>query len=123
MKTPINIANEFLDLTNNKHDIAGAMALVASDIHFVGPVMELKGAQEYKGILEKFLPLHAGWKKFAEFGNGSEACVIDEIYIKAPAGDTITLKISEWFKVLDGLIVSHAIYYDPREFMKAFRMQ
>ena len=61
MKTPINIVIEFLNLTNNKHDIAGAMELMASDVHFVGPVMETKGAQEYKGILEKFLPVHAGW--------------------------------------------------------------
>ena len=32
-------------------------------------------------------------------------------------------KIAEWFKVRDGRIVKHAIYYDPREFIKAFGMQ
>lgn len=123
MNTPMSIVNEFLDLTNNKHDVAGAVELMASDIHFVGPVMELNGAQEYKRILERFLSVHVGWKKLAEFENRSDACVIAEIYIKTPAGSTITLKIAEWFIVRDGKISEHRIYYDPREFMTAFGMQ
>lgn len=123
MKTPMNIVNEFLDLANNKRDIAGAVALMANDIHFIGPVMELKGTQEYKDILERFLSVHAGWKKLAEFENSGDVCVIDEIYIKTPVGSTITLKVAEWFIVRDGKIAEHTIYYDPREFVKAFGMQ
>lgn len=123
MKTPLNIVNEFLELTNDKHDVSGALELMAKDIHFIGPVMEVRGAQEYKGILEKFLPVHAGWKKLSEFSNGDEVCVIDELYLKTPAGGDLTLKLSERFSVKDGKISKHEIYYDPRAFMKAFGMQ
>lgn len=121
-KTTLSVVNDFLDLTNTRHDIAGAVALMASDIHFSGPVMEVKGAQEYRGILERFLSVHTGWRKLAEFENGAEACVIDDIYIKTPAGGDLTLRIAEWFKVIDGRIASHTIYYDPREFAQAFGM-
>ncbi len=73
MKSPLNIVNEFLKLTNDKHDISGALTLMAKDIQFIGPVMEVRGAQEYKQILEKFLPVHAGWKKIAEFENARKS--------------------------------------------------
>lgn len=120
MNTPLSVVEKFLELTNDKHDIAGAAKLMAKDIRFAGPVMEFQGAQEYKAVLEKFLPVHAGWRKLAAFEKGGEACVIDELDLKSPAGGTVTLKVSEWFKVKDGLITDHAIFYDPREFAKAF---
>ena len=121
-KDPLSIVNAFLDLTNNKRDIAGALALMAGDVHFVGPAMETRGTAAYGQVLEKFLPVHTGWKKLAEFENGSEVCVIDEIYLAAPAGGTVTLKIAEWFTVRDARITRQVIYYDPREFLQAFGM-
>lgn len=123
MKTPLGIVNRFLELTNDEHDIPAALALMASDIHFVGPVMEVRGPQDYGKVLEQFLPVHAGWKKIAEFENGEDVCVVDEIYLKTPTGAGLTLKIAERFSVRDSRISKHEIYYDPRAFMKAFGMQ
>jgi limonene-1,2-epoxide hydrolase len=122
MRSAISIVNEFLELTNIKHDIGAAVSLMADDIHFVGPVMAVRGAQEYRSILERFLPVHAGWRKLAELESVKNVCVIDEIDIEPPSGKRFTMKLSEWFEVREGRIVTHAIYYDPREFMRAFMM-
>jgi len=122
MKTPLEIVNKFLELTNDKKDIAGAVELMADDITFTGPTLKTKSAQEYKALLEQFLAFHAGWKKYAEFENGDQVVVIDGIFIKTPAGETITLSLTEWFKISNGKITEHKVYYDPREFLKAFGM-
>ncbi len=42
--------------------------------------------------------------------------------LKTPSGTVITLQIADWIRVAEGKIVEQRIYYDPREFAKAFGM-
>jgi limonene-1,2-epoxide hydrolase len=122
MGKAIQIVDKFLNLTNNKKDITGAANLMADDITFVGPAIQISGAKEYVALLEKFLSCHAGWEILKQFENGDDVCVIDKIIVTTPMDGAITLSLAEWFKVSGGKIHEHRVYYDPREFMKAFGM-
>jgi hypothetical protein len=42
--------------------------------------------------------------------------------IATPAGGEITLELTDWIQVVNGKVARQKIYYDPREFAKAFGM-
>ena len=96
------------------------MKLLTDDIVFVGPAQQTWGKDAYIQLLTMFLPAHAGWKVYQRFENGADACIIEDILVKTPAGAAITLSLAEWFKVSGGKIAEHRVYYDPSEFMRAF---
>ena len=120
MKKPIEIVEEFIQLTNEDHDIEGAIELMAEDIKFVGPAIQCNNKEEYKAVLEQFIPTHSGWKKHQIFEKDNEVCFIEDIYLTTPQNKEITLELSEWFKVSNGRIIEHKVYYDPTEFNNAF---
>lgn len=120
MKKPLEIVEEFMRLTNENHDIEGAVRLMAEDIKFIGPVNHCNNKDEYRALLEQFMPLHIGWKKHQAFEKDNQVCFIEDIYISTPQKKKITLELSEWFKVTEGKIKEHKVYYDPTEFMRAF---
>jgi ketosteroid isomerase-like protein len=122
MNTPLEIVREFLLRTNDRGDISGAVELMAGDITFCGPVTHIDGREAYRALLEQFLGAHGGWKLHHAFENGDRVCVIDDIFVKTPSGETITLNLAELFHVRDGKIAEHQVFYDPHEFMKAFDM-
>jgi len=120
MKKPLEIVEEFMRLTNEDHDIEGAVELMADDIKFIGPAAQCNNRHEYRELLEQFIPMHIGWKKHQAFENGDEVCFIEDIYVFTPQENKITLELSEWFKVSDGKIKKQKVYYDPTEFKAAF---
>lgn len=120
MKSSIEIVEEFLQFTNEDHNIDGAVELMADDIKFMGPAATCNNKQEYKTLLEQFLPMHLGWKKHQSFEKDDEVCFIEDIYISTPEEKKITLELSEWFKISKGKIKEHKVYYDPTEFKNAF---
>jgi len=122
MKKPLVIVEEFLHLTNEERDIEGAVNLMADDIKFVGPAVQCSNKHEYKALLEQFIPQHISWKKHQSFENGDEVCIIEDIVIATPQETQITLELSEWFKISNGKIKEHKVYYDPTEFKNAFNM-
>ncbi len=122
MKTSLEIVEQFMQLTNEKHDIEGAVALMADDISFVGPAATCSNKQEYRELLKQFIPAHAGWKKHQAFEKGDEVVYIEDIYVNAPNGQRLTLELAEWFRVSNGKIQTHKVFYDPSEFKSAFGM-
>lgn len=122
MKSALEVVREFLRLTNDDGDIAGATQLLADNVRFSGPAITITGANEYAGLLQQFLSAHTSWVKYQEFQNGDDVCVIDDIQVKTPSGELITLSLAEWFKTANGKITEHKVFYDPREFVKAFGM-
>jgi len=122
MIKPLEIVEEFIRLTNENHDIDGAVELMAEDIKFIGPAAQCANKHEYKVLLEKFMPMHVGWKKHQSFEKGDEVCFIEDIYISTSQKNKITLELSEWFKISNGKIKEHKVFYDPTEFKNAFGM-
>jgi ketosteroid isomerase-like protein len=116
----LDTVNDFLDLTNNRKDVARAVALLAPDVTFDGPLMRISGVDQYAALLDMFLPAHLDTRILHQFEDGDDACSVGELDVRSPAGETITLAMSEWFRLRDGKIAEHRVYYDPREFERAF---
>jgi hypothetical protein len=55
-----------------------------------------------------------------QFENGSEVCSIYEVELGTPSGGSFSVMIADWISLTSDRIVAQKIYYDPREFAKAF---
>jgi ketosteroid isomerase-like protein len=123
MPSSLDIINRYLSLTSSAQaDLTKAAALLADDVTFTGPLMRLTGKDAYIGLLQQFLPSHVSTRVLRQFAEGNEVCSINELTVRTPAGGTVTLAMAEWFKLRDGRIAEHTLYYDPREFAAAFGM-
>ncbi len=127
MDPTLAIVNRFYDLTNSKrnpaqHIVADLRHLVADDITFAGPLMEIHGASEYLALNTQLLPAHLETRMLKQFVDGDQVCSIYELVMRTPAGGTVTIPMADWIRVAGGRVVEQRIYYDPREFAAAFRM-
>jgi predicted SnoaL-like aldol condensation-catalyzing enzyme len=123
MSSPLDIVNRYLGLTSSAQaDLPKAAELLTDDVAFTGPLMRTTGKDAYVGLLQQFLPAHVSTRVLRQFADGNEVCSIDELTVRTPAGGTVTLAMAEWFKLRDGRIAEHTLYYDPREFAAAFGM-
>ena len=89
---------------------------------FVGPLMKTFSAKEYIDTTRQFLQMHKATRMIRQFENGDDACSIYEMDVATPAGSMLTLEITDWIQVAGGKVAKQTIYYDPREFAKAFGM-
>lgn len=121
METALEVVNRFYDITNNRKG-EGLDQLVAQDMTFEGPLMRTRGAREYLALNAQLLPFHRGTRMLRQFATGGEVCSIYEMTLATPTGGAVTLEIADWIKVKDGRVAGQRIYYDPREFAKAFGM-
>lgn len=52
--------------------------------------------------------------------DGNDVVSIYEMTLGTPSGGTLVISFADWIKVVNGKIVEQKLYYDPREFIKAF---
>jgi len=121
MKTASQIVNHFYDVCNNKQG-QGLQGLVANEISFEGPVMRLSGAEQYVAAVGPLCKFHKGMRMLKQFEDGEHVCSIYEMTLGTPAGGTLTLAFADWIRVVNGKVAEQKLYYDPREFAKAFGM-
>jgi limonene-1,2-epoxide hydrolase len=117
---PLETVNRFLEATNHRKDIRAAVGFLTDDVLFVGPLMRTTGSAEYAALLERFLPAHVEMRVLRQFSEGEEVCSINELVVRSHAGSLITIAMAEWFKIRNGVIAEHRVFYDPREFGSAF---
>jgi ketosteroid isomerase-like protein len=121
MKNARETVNRFYDVCNNKQG-QGLDGLVADNITFEGPLMRLSGASQYLATVGPFLKFHKGVRMFRQFEDGEHVCSIYEMTLGTPTGGTFTSVFADWIRVVDGKVAEQKLYYDPREFAKAFGM-
>ncbi len=121
MGEALTVVNKLYELTDGKKT-KGLEDLLAEDMSFAGPVMNASGAKEYIAMNEQLLPSHLQTRMQSRFEKGNQVCSIYEMDLKTPSGTVITLQIADCIRVAEGKIVEQRIYYDPREFAKAFGM-
>lgn len=85
-------------------------------------MMQTSGKSSYAALLQQFLPAHVATKVLQQFVQGEDVCSIDELVLRSPSGGTVSLTMAEWFRLRDGRIAEHRVYYDPREFASAFKL-
>lgn len=101
-------------------DVSQAISYLAEDVRFDGPLISVRGKAEYRGLLEQFLSAHIETRILEQFAGVNSACSINELVVRAPSGESLTLAMAEWFKLREELIVEHRVFYDPRQFGRAF---
>ncbi len=122
MGKALDVVNAYYDATNNKKDAGAAAMLMDKRFVFVGPLMRLEGVAANVELLKNLLPAHKETRMLRQIADGSDVCSLYEMDVMTPVGATLTLAIADWMKVRNGKIVAQTIYYDPREFAKAFGM-
>ena len=83
--------------------------------------MKIEGRANYLELLRKFLGVHVDLKVKRQFVDKDDVCSINDLTVKSPAG-VLTMPMAEWFRLKDSVIHAHNIFYDPREFARAFGM-
>ena len=109
----------YYDLLNNK-DFSGLKDLLSENIPFIGPVVQRSGANEYIDALKRLFKFHKKSQMLKQFENGNDVCSIYDPLMDKPAGGSLSVIMADWIWVEDGRIAEQKIYYDPREFVKAF---
>jgi uncharacterized lipoprotein YajG len=118
-------SNAILDVVTafiKEKDVSRAISHLAEDVRFDGPLISVRGRSEYRNLLERFLSAHLETRILQQFGGASSACSINELVVRAPNGEPLTVPMAEWFQLRGSLIVEHRVFYDPREFGRAFGM-
>ncbi len=121
MGDALRIVNKFYDVTNNQKG-KGLENMVADDVSFTGPLMQSSGAKEYLALNAQLLPFHKATRMLKQFEEGDHVCSIYEMTLGTPSGGSLDIVVADWIRVSHGRVAEQRIYYDPREFGKAFKM-
>ena len=95
---------------------------VTDDVVFDGPLQHARGKAEFVDLTAQFLSAHRATRLLRRIADGSTVTSIFEFVVDAPNGQQLTCPVAEWATVSDGRISEFRVYYDPREFVRAFGM-
>lgn len=121
MEISIKIVNAFYDACNNNKG-EGMEQFVSNDIEFEGPAMKISGGKKYIEIVKPLCAYHKSMRMFKQVAEGDDVVSIYEMTLGTPNGDTLVISFADWITIAGGKIVKQKLYYDPREFVKAFGM-
>lgn len=119
MNTALALVNQFYEVSLNQKDAEGLGRFLAEDFPFMGPMTRTKGKDAYVQLNAGFLPRRVSWRML-QFERDDEVCSIYEIELQTPTGGRIINPMADWVRVQGGKMVEQRIYYDAREFEKAF---
>lgn len=94
--------------------------LVTNDVIFDGPMQHARGKAEFVQLTEQFLNTHRATRLLSRIADGGAVVSAFEFVIVAPNGQQLTCPVTEWATVSDGHISEFRVYYDPRDFARAF---
>jgi limonene-1,2-epoxide hydrolase len=114
-KAVLDVVTAFI----TEKDASQAISHLAEDVRFDGPLLSVRGRSEYRALLEQFLSAHIEIRILQQFAGVNSACSINELVVRAPNGERLTVPMAEWFQLRGNLIVEHRVFYDPREFGRA----
>jgi ketosteroid isomerase-like protein len=99
---------------------SGWQDLVTDDVVFDGPVQHARGRAELVEMTAQFLQAHRGTRLLGRIADGNRVASLYEFDLDAPDGRRMTCPLAEWATVDAGRISEFRVYYDPRDFMRAF---
>ena len=94
--------------------------LVTNDVVFDGPMQHARGKAEFVQLTGQFLNAHRETRLHSRIADGATVVSAFEFVIDAPNGQQLTCPVAEWATVRDGRISEFRVYYDPRDFARAF---
>jgi ketosteroid isomerase-like protein len=96
--------------------------LVTDDVVFEGPVQHARGKDAFVELTSQFLNAHRATRLLRRIADDDTVTSMFEFVIQPPNGEPLTCRVAEWATVRDGRISEFRVYYDPREFVRAFGM-
>jgi SnoaL-like domain len=94
--------------------------LVTDDVVFDGPVQHARGKAEFTQLTAQFLHAHRATRLLGRIANGSTVASLFEFVMDTPNRWQLTCPVAEWATVKDGRVSEFRVYYDPRDFVRAF---
>ena len=122
MSNALQVVNKFYDVSLKQKDADGVRPLLTDDFIFSGPLAKTSKAEEFVALNREFLPAMVETRMLQQFEAGNQVCSIYELDLRKPDGDIFTTMMADWVTVRDGRLAEQRIYYDPREFEKAYGM-
>lgn len=101
------LTRKYLDAVGSK-DLDTVQSLLAQDVTFVGPVMNIQGAPNVLESFRRIGAIHVRNDVKRVFVDGDEICVIYD-FVSDTVGSIPTI---EWLHVQNGRIASIRLYYD-----------
>jgi hypothetical protein len=113
----LKIYNAFREAMLSKTD--SWISFLSENVTLKGPLAEVEGKQLFVEVNTPFFASIQDSKllKVVELGDTVITQIITEIAL--PNGQNISLNVSEWYQIEDGLIQSLTVYFDTFEFRNA----
>jgi ketosteroid isomerase-like protein len=96
-------------------DVAGAYALLADDLTFVGPTAKYDSAAAFRPALERFAAMTRSARMTVLLVDGERAAMTYDCELPAPVG---TIRIASFFLVAEGRIRDYETLFDATELRK-----
>jgi ketosteroid isomerase-like protein len=96
--------------------------LVSDDVVFEGPLQHARGKSAFVDVTAQFLGAHRATRLLRRIAVDDAVTSLYEFEIDAPNGQELTCPVTEWATVRNGHIREFRLYYDPRDFARAFGM-
>lgn len=113
-KNNVAVAEAFYTAMGEKN-IAALEQYLHPDIHFIGPIAELKGKGDYLEALQRFVTLFKTLTIRAKFGSGDQVMLAYDLDIPPPIGKFPTAVLLTF---QEGLIAKIELFCDGRPFEK-----
>ena len=98
------------------------MELLAEDVSLIGPLAQVEGKSAFIEINKPFFSLIQDSKLFQAAKSGDYIITQISTDVMTPSGKVLSLQVSEWYEIKDGLIQSLRVYFDTDEFRKELGM-
>lgn len=113
-------ASEVVDLYLDafyRADFETARALLADDLSFEGPFIQVQGADRFIASADGLRHIIRGHSTVRQWQDGEEISTLYEMKLETPLG-TGSVLVSEWNTVRGGLVASATLVFDTTEFQK-----
>ena len=107
-------------MQSNKEQNENWKELLAEDVSFTGPAMQVVGKEAYIKTTEDFFQMVRGFELKRYVANADLLATEVEIKVETPSGGEITLDMTEFYEVKNDKIQSVKVHYDAQEFRKEF---
>ena len=107
-------------MQSNKERNENWKELLADNVSFTGPAMQVVGKEAYIKTTEDFFQMVRAFELKRYVANGDLLATEVEIKVATPSGGEITLDMTEFYEVKNDKIQSVKVHYDAQEFRKEF---
>lgn len=116
-QSPIEVFEAFRESMLAKTDTW--MDLLAENVSLIGPLAQVEGKTLFIEVNKPFFASITDSTLYKVVETKDYILTQISTTVAVPSGETLTLEVSEWYEIKNGLIQSLRVYFDTAEFRKA----